>query len=323
MSSPNRQYKIMNTFTEDECKYIQKKMKGYGCEIKYSSFNEINKKYLSRQTKQELYDTCEAQKKEIEKLKKEPKSGLGSISPDNSLLQKYKKKCIELKKENEKLLKVAEGKNKIYDRELFDDNKEFAEENLELLEGVKERDEYIERVQDLVRSLDKIMESQKKELEDLKQINEGISEELEKAEEQNEKYDKEIETIEDKLHDSYKKQILGLKSEIQDYEDSWEEATAKIEKETHEAYENRIKNRERTISSLQQTVQKLQETVKEYEVVSPFLDKKQIQKTVKKNEVKQKKEKVQFKSSPEKKVVKKSIYEKKYSEMNDILSKYQ
>ena len=323
MSSPNRQYKIMNTFTEEEVKYIQKKMKGYDCEIKYNSFNEINKKYLTRQTKQELYDTCVAQKKEIEELKKEKKSGLGSISPDNTMLQKYKEKCIELKKENDKLLKVAEGKNKIYDRELFEDNKEFAEENLELLAAVKEREEYIENVSEIVRKLDKIMEEQKKEIEDLKQINEGISEELEEAEEKNQKYDKEIETIEDKLHDSYKKQILGLKSEIKEYEDSWEEATAKVEKDTKEAYENKIKRRDRTIASLQETNKKLQETVKKYEVVVPFLDEKQVQKTVKKNEKKQKKEqKVQFKSSPEKKVVKKSIYEEKYNEAKDILSKY-
>jgi len=321
MSSPNRQYKIMNTFDLDECKYISKKMKGYGLDIKYNSFNEINKKYLTRQTKQELYDTCVAQKKEIEELKKQVKKPK-SVSSDNSLLEKYKEKCIELKKENDKLYKIAEGKNKIYDRELFDDNKEFAEENLELLEGIEERDVYIKNVEDIVRKLDVHMTEQKKKILVLEELNEGISEELEKAEEQNEKYDKQIETIEDELHDSYKKQILGLKSEIQDYRILLEEATSKIRKE----YENKIKNREGTISSLQQTVKKLEKTVKEYEVVSPFLDKKQIQKTVKKNEVKQKKEKVQraeiFKSSPEKKVVKKSIYEKKYSEMNDILSKY-
>jgi len=317
MSSPNRQYKIMNTFDLDECKYISKKMKGYGLDIKYNSFNEINKKYLTRQTKQELYDTCVAQKKEIEELKKQVKKPK-SVSSDNSLLEKYKEKCIELKKENDKLYKIAEGKNKIYDRELFDDNKEFAEENLELLEGIEERDVYIKNVEDIVRKLDVHMTEQKKKILVLEELNEGISEELEKAEEQNEKYDKQIETIEDELHDSYKKQILGLKSEIQDYRILLEEATSKIRKE----YENKIKNREGTISSLQQNVKKLEKTVKEYEVVSPFLDKKQIQKTVKKNEVKQKKEKVQFKSSPEKKVVKKSIYEKKYSEMNDILSKY-
>jgi hypothetical protein len=297
MSSPNRQYKIMNTFTEDEVKYIQKKMSGYeNCEIKYSSFNEINKKYLSRQTKQELYDTCEAQKKEIQELKKQ--ADIRVPKAEHDLLEKYKKKCIELKKENEKLLKVAEGKNKIYDTELFEDNKQFAEENLELLKGVEERDEYIEKVQGLVRSLDKIMEAQKKEIQDLKEVNDGLCQ------------------------------------EVEDYEDSWEEATAKIEKDTKQSYENKVKNRERTISSLQEQIKKLQETVKKYEVVSPFLDHEQIQKTVikndeeKKQKKKQKKEvKVQFKSSPvkkvEKKVVKKNKYEEKYNEMNDILSKYQ
>jgi len=314
MSSPNRQYKIMNTFTEDEVKYIQKKMKGYGCEIKYNSFNEINKKYLSRQTKQELYDTCEAQKKEIQKLKEENEkvklqiktkdNVISKISPQrthwnnliverNKEIQKlkedikiYEGNCdftsIEdmeeeidrLKKENDKLMKVAEGKSKMYNSKLFDDNKSFIKDNEELTEGIKERDEYIEKVEDLFRSLDKIMEQQKKEIEDLKEVNEGITEQLEQYEE----YVKETEAFSSNIHSKY---VAG--GEIQYIED--------LEKLFQECNE---RNFTRNFCPFIRIIQKYEKDLFQ-----------------------------QYDKDMEKKEVKKSIYEEKYNEMNDILSKYQ
>ena len=282
--SPPRTFKIMNTFTEDECKYIQKKMKGYDVEIKYNSFHEINKKYLTQQTKQELYDTCVAQKKQIEELKKNK----SSTSPDNKLLEKYKQKCIELKKHNDKF---------------YEDNKGFAVEQEELVNQVahlekcvKEREDYIEDIEDIVRKLDNIMNEQKKTIEDLNLINDGLSEQVEEYEEGLEKVnvlEEQVEKLKDDLR--WKENDLYYSNKTKDSNMEW----ALYQKELKEG--------------LEKENEKLKEELKKYEVVSQFLDKEELVKSVKKKVQKEDK----------KKVVKKEVKSKNnLDEMNDILKKY-
>ncbi len=208
-SSP-RTFKITNTFTEDECKYIQRKMNGY--EIKYNSFHEINKKYLTQQTKQELYDTCVSQKK-----------------------------CV------------------------------------------KEREDYIENIENIVRKLDKIMNEQKKTIEDLNLINDGLSEQVEEYEEGLEK----VNVIEEKVE--------KLQEQIKTYE--------KIIFVQNNAIEQ---NRMNEINLMEEI-----ETLKEHE--KKKVVKKEVEKSVQKKVQKEEK----------KKVVKKEVkFKNNLDEMNDILKKY-
>ena len=295
--SSSRTFKITNTFTEQEIVHIKKAIENTSywrgdeddneelyfaskccenLEIKYNSFQEINKKYLTQQTKQELYDTCVAQKKQIEELKKNK----SSTSQDNVLLEKYKKKCIELKKHNDKF---------------YEDNKGFAVEQEELVNQVahlekcvKEREDYIEDIENIVRKLDKIMNEQKKTIEDLNLINDGLSEQVEEYEEGLEKVnvlEEEVEKLKDDLR--WKENDLYHSNKTKDSNMEW----ALHQKELKEG--------------LEKENEKLKEQLKKYEVVSQFLDKEELVKSVKK------------------KVVKKEVKSKNnLDEMNDILKKY-
>jgi len=194
--SPPRTFKIMNTFTEDECKYIQKKMKGYDVEIKYNSFHEINKKYLTQQTKQELYDTCVAQKKQIEELKKNKKSdGVFSEEDMEEEIDRLKK-CV---KEREDYIKDIEDIVRKLDNIMNEQKKTIEDLNLindGLSEQVEEYEEELEKVNILEEQVEKLQEQIKTYEEDWDMMTEKIEKNTKKSyEEQLKQKDRYIETL--------------------------------------------------------------------------------------------------------------------------------
>ena len=140
------------------------------------------------------------------------------------------------------------------------------------------------------------MNEQKKTIEDLNLINDGLSEQVEEYEEGLEKVnvlEEQVEKLKDDLR--WKENDLYYSNKTKDSNMEW----ALHQKELKEG--------------LEKENEKLKEELRKYEVVSQFLDKEELVKSVKKKVQKEDK----------KKVVKKEVKSKNnLDEMNDILKKY-
>lgn len=252
-------YQITNWFTEAQINTLNylieednKNKEKYGLEVKesedYVELNIINpikkNKYLSAKNKSELYDYAKSKdieierlKKEIQELKKKKISGLGSISPDNTIIVKLK---TSIQKLQEKI------KDWEYDYEKLEENcKILNEDILSLTKENKENEKYI-------KELEKENEGKGEELCDFDDIEFNLKEEIEKL--------KKNEKLNELSEERYETTILELKKEIKELEEEngeyeYVENQSKIKiselKKENEKLNIRIQRREKTLKEYQ------------------------------------------------------------------------
>ena len=171
-------YQITNHFTEEEINTIKNLIKVSKVSVSLNIISPSEKnKYLSAKNKSELYDYAKSKdieierlKKEIQELKKKKISGLGSISPDNTIIVKLK---TSIQKLQEKI------KDWEYDYEKLEENcKILNEDILSLTKENKENEKYI-------KELEKENEDKGEELCDFDDIEFNLKKENEKLKKDN------------------------------------------------------------------------------------------------------------------------------------------
>jgi len=193
-------FQITNWLSETEINTLNELIKVSKVSVDLNIINKIEKnKYLSAKSKSELYDYAKSKdieieklKKEIEELKKEKKSGLGSISPDNSIVVKLKENIVKLRKENEKLKeeKKSWGCDGVFSEEDIEEEIERLREKNEDLE--KENEQIECRWRDTCDNL-------KKEIKELEKENEKLNTRIQRRDKRLSEYKKKSKSPEKKI----------------------------------------------------------------------------------------------------------------------------